>query len=118
MDKSYVGMTACYFCGEPKDVILDTRLKDSLPHKAIYDMEPCKDCEELQKQGITLMRVVDDWDGKGIPELIQWAVIKEEAIPRIFDCVDPGHTEQALAKRKAYISNEAWKMLGLPDATE
>lgn len=52
---SHVGMSDCFLCGEPKEIILDRRLKNSLPRNAVYNLEPCDKCKGMMKQGVILV---------------------------------------------------------------
>lgn len=52
---SHVGMTQCFYCGEAKDILLDNRIRNTLPRRAVYDMEPCRQCEEYMQQGVILL---------------------------------------------------------------
>jgi len=120
-DKSYVGMARCYFCGEPSTILLDRRLKDSLPHDAgVIDMQPCSKCAEYMKHGIILMSISDDTTEeqmKGpIPNPYRtggWCVVKDEAVKRIFE-----ESSKILAftleHRFAFITDSAWNLLSLP----
>ena len=50
MSKSHVGMELCFWCNEPKGILLDKNLKDTLEEKAIYNCDPCDKClEKWQK---------------------------------------------------------------------
>ena len=44
-EKSYVGMSTCFLCGEVKELVLDRRLNASLPREACYNTEPCNKCK-------------------------------------------------------------------------
>ena len=50
-DKSHVGLMVCFYCGEEFGVALDKRLQNSLPLRAIYNMEPCPKCREVLDTG-------------------------------------------------------------------
>ena len=57
-EKSYVGLSQCFFCGGDKNELLfDTRLRDSLPRKGVYNTDPCESCGELMEQGVLLIGV-------------------------------------------------------------
>ena len=47
----------CFFCGEPKDIILFGRLKNDAqaPSRVITNYEPCDKCKEKMAQGVTLI---------------------------------------------------------------
>lgn len=121
MEKSYVGMTNCYFCGEGKDILIDRRLKNSLPqYVGVLDMEPCNKCKEYMEQGIIVMSIKDDTTpeemGKGgtIPNPYRtggWVVVKEEAVKNF---LNGDMLDFALEKRFLFVVDSAWDMLGLP----
>jgi len=65
MDKSHVGMTRCFYCGEHDKILLDKRLRGTLPRDCgVVDMEPCAKCEDYMKQGIMLIEINEPKDGK------------------------------------------------------
>ena len=109
MEKSYVGMTQCFFCGEAKEVLLDRRLRNTLPHLACYDHEPCEKCKEWMKQGIILISVRKGSDQKNPYRTGGWIVINEDAFKRIFK-----DSDEALRKRIAFVEDEVWDAVGLP----
>lgn len=106
-DKSYVGMTQCFVCMEPKDILLDRRLRNTLPKLACYDKEPCDKCKEYMKQGIILISVRDGESGDNPYRTGGWIVIKEEAAHRIFKDVD-------FSRRVAFVPDSVWDTIGLP----
>lgn len=71
MDKSYVSLELCYYCNEPKGIVLDTTMADSLPRQAVFNTEPCDKCADLMEQGIMFISVRD-----GEPERLVEAKIK------------------------------------------
>lgn len=50
-DRSHVGMMVCFYCGESFGVALDRRLKDTLPQQAVYNLDPCPECEKVLTDG-------------------------------------------------------------------
>ena len=119
MEKSHVGLYQCYFCGEDIGVLLDRRLRKSLPMKAgVIDMEPCDKCKELMKQGIILLSISDKTTAEEMKGPIPnphrtggWVVIKQSAVEKLFT---GEHLNFALKHRFAFITDEAWAALGLP----
>ena len=109
-EKSHVGMTQCFFCLQPKDIILNKRLKDSLPRLACYDKEPCDKCKELMEMGIMLISVKEGSNKDNPYRTGKICVIKEEAAKKIFP--------QLGESRAAFVTDDAWKELGLPDGSE
>ena len=113
-DKHYVGMSICFLCGEPKAVLLDRRLKNSLVRSAVYDQEPCDKCKKHMKQGIILISAdPDSPDQKNPYRTGGFVVVKEEAIVRI---LGPGEfLDSVLKERVAFVPDDIWKFLGLPE---
>lgn len=59
-DKSHVGMSRCFYCNEFDKVLLDRRLRQTLPRDCgVTDMIPCSKCEDWMKQGILFISVRD-----------------------------------------------------------
>ena len=109
MEKSYVGMTQCFFCMEAKEVLLDRRLRKTLPRMAVYDHEPCDKCKDWMKQGIILISVRPGPDRENPYRTGGWVVIKEDAFKQIFK-----DSDEALRKRIAFVEDEVWDAVGLP----
>lgn len=114
-EKSYVGMTQCFWCGDTKnEILLDRRLKDSLPRKAVYDKEPCDKCRDWMTKGVILISV-DAEKSKHDPQNPYrtggMAVITDEAVTKIFDTK---MANQLKEQRVGFLEDEAWRMLGLP----
>lgn len=115
-DKSYVGMTHCFFCGEPNGLLLDRRLKPTLPRNiGVVDMTPCNECKEWMKKGIICISIADDTSEDEMKGPIpnprrtgQWAVIKEEAIRLI---INGALLEHTLKERFMFITDSAWNKL-------
>jgi len=83
-EKSYVGMLVCPICHDAKSVLLDRRLKDSLP-RMTADVKPCEKCsKKYLSRGVMLIN----------PENGNLTVIKDSAFKRIFDRQTP---EQKIA---------------------
>lgn len=114
MEKSHVGLEQCFVCGEDVGVLLDRRLKKSLPHRTCITKAPCSKCEEHMKNGIILISV-----NKTLTDNAEnpyrsggWVVIKEEAVRRI---IQPEELlEDICKKRMAFVPDDAWDALGLP----
>lgn len=59
-DKSFVGMALCFFCGELNgELLLNKRLRDTLPRRAVYDLTPCELCREHMEHGVILLGITD-----------------------------------------------------------
>jgi hypothetical protein len=117
----YPIMEVCFFCGETnKGLVLAGRqgrkiaksLGQQEVRQACFDKEPCDECKKLMEVGVMLIAVspyshdVDNPSRTG-----PMAVIKDEAIERIFD---PEAAAAAIKKRAAFVADDAWDLLGLP----
>lgn len=100
-------MTTCFFCNKSKGIMLDRRLRETLPREACYDKEPCDDCKNYMSQGIILISVKDGESGDNPYRTGGWVVIKEQAALKVFD-------KEVLEKRVCFVEDTAWEKLGLP----
>jgi len=108
-DKSYVGMFNCFFCGEAAGVLIDRRLKNTLPHNVgVINKEPCSKCVEYMKQGIILISVKNN---DSTYRTGGWWVVKEEAVRRFG--MDTKILESALKERYLFVADEVCSLLGL-----
>lgn len=57
MEKSYIGMDCCIYCGEPKGVLLDQRMRKTLDRCQATSSEPCDKCKEEMAKGFTFIVV-------------------------------------------------------------
>lgn len=106
MEKSYVGMSQCFFCGEPKEVILDRRLKNTLPRLACYDKEPCQKCKDFMSKGVMLISVANGTDKENPYRTGKVCVITVDAAKRIFNNIGEN--------KVAFVEDEVWNLLKLP----
>ena len=117
----------CFYCNGPKNEVRllgRIRSKDlgkdqdiEAPRAAVWDQQPCDRCREHMKQGIILISVRDTDIGTSNPYRTGgWAVVKEEAIRRMFGQVEEGKPllETMLKWRVAFVPDEAWDLLELP----
>ncbi len=114
MDKSYVGLSQCFFCGGNKnEIMFDRLLRNRLPHRAVYDKEPCDKCKEYMQMGIILISVKNKETDRNNPyKTGGWCVVKEDAVKRF--PFDSGSIQSMLDKRVAFLEDEVWDMIGLP----
>jgi hypothetical protein len=118
-EKSYVGMAQCFFCNEDSVILLDRRLKNSLPMRVgVIDMTPCNKCADLMKKGIILISISNDTTEEQMQGPMPnpyrtggWCVVTQDAVERAFD---GKFREFAIEKRFLFINDEAWEHLGLP----
>lgn len=59
-EKSYVGLDCCIYCGEPKGILIDRRLKPSLEKCQATDTEPCDECKAQMAKGFTFIVMNND----------------------------------------------------------
>ena len=62
-EKSHVGMTSCYYCGESLDILLHRQLRKVFPNHGnvgVQHLEPCPACKNHMKTGIILMGVDEE----------------------------------------------------------
>ena len=116
-EKSYVGLELCFFCQEACGVVLDRRLRDTLPRQATYNHEPCAQCVKWMAEGVIFISVDDQrsTDKKNPYRTGGWAVIKEEAVRRI-GIQPPELLDSILKQRVCFVTDETWDLLNLPRA--
>lgn len=118
-DKSYVGMNNCYFCGEPSEILIDRRMRNTLSRDmGVMNMNPCSKCKEYMQQGILLMSISDDTVDEDMQPPIPnpyktggWCIVKDEAVQRM---VSESMFKFASRRRFIFITDEAWDKVGLP----
>ena len=120
----------CFYCGEPKGVVLFGKLKPKTmkafadagigrgteaPHKVVLDYEPCDKCKGVLEQGIMLIGVDEELttDRKNPYRTGKICVITEESASRLFQPEEV--RDQVLEKRMAYIPKDVWEMLGIDE---
>ncbi len=109
-------LALCWYCGkETGDIILPGLLKGDAeaPHRAVWNREPCKECADWMEQGIMLISVKDGESGENPYRTGKVAVLREEAVRRMVQ--PPELAEQIIKARVAFMPDEAWRSLGLPE---
>ena len=115
-EKSHVGMSQCYFCGKVKEVMLDRRLRHSLPRQAVYNNEPCNDCKQLMEKGVMFISVSNNSKEEGEPYRTgKVCVLKDSAVERL---LSGDILKGVLKHRCAFIDDETWSAIGLPTKEE
>lgn len=121
-------LEVCFYCGEDIGVVLFGKLHTTLrssfekqgmsrdgeaPRRVAMSQTPCDKCVELMKQGVLFVSVdVSKTEDQRNPYRSGCvAVIKDEAISRMFD---EDTAKDLLEKRAAFIPDEVWDALGLP----
>lgn len=86
-------IAVCMFCGKDKGVVALGKLKGDAkaPKRAIYDYEPCEECAEKMKQGVTVIEVTKTNNGTapiqpGAWPTGRWCVISKDNAEMIFKC--------------------------------
>ena len=115
---SYVGMANCFLCNKPKHLLLDRRLKNSLPQNAVYDKEPCEDCLKWMEKGVIFIGVDEEktTDAQNPYRSGEWFVLKDDAVKRM--PFNDEMREQVLKERVCFISSEVILKLGLKEHIE
>lgn len=113
-------LSQCFYCGGDKgEIIIPGRMKDDMeaPRQAVWNMEPCDQCEHYMKQGVILIEVDEakSTDRQNPYRAGGWCVVTDEAIERII--TDPGLRDQVLQKRVAFLPTEVWDHIGLQRGT-
>jgi hypothetical protein len=83
------------------------------PRRVVVNREPCKECAEWMEKGVILishdpkLSKGDDAHRTG-----GWIVVREEVVRRMFS--PESVVEDVLAKRVAFVDDEAWDKIGFP----
>jgi len=119
MEKSYVGMANCFFCNKPSMILIDRRLRNTLPmNVGVIDMTPCSECRSYMDKGVILISIKDDTkeeDMKGPqPNPYRtggWVVMTDEAVERLFPTE---FSKAAIKMRFMFIEDSVWNHLKIP----
>ena len=106
-------LSQCFLCGGDKNEIAlmgsrANKLEDefgNLPQRAVFDKEPCEQCQEYMKQGIIL---IGSHDPKGENRTGHFMVMKDEAA---LSLLDEGFHASILKGRVCFISPEVAEMI-------
>ncbi len=112
-DKSYVGMANCFYCNKPKHILLNRRIKDTLPREAVYDKEPCDECRKHMKAGIIIISIRDGKAGDNPYRTGGWWVVKEDMIKRL---LKGKLLNDVLKRRVMFCEDTVCKRIGLKKA--
>ena len=109
----------CFFCGEPKGVLLFGRrgIEDAeAPREVCIDREPCDKCKGFMEQGIILIGVDADktTDEKNPYRDGNWCVVTEDFISRAIST--PVMRFDIMERRCAFLPGDVWDALGQPKA--
>lgn len=115
-EKSFVGMSNCFICGEVKELLLDRRLKPSLPQSAVYNKEPCDKCKKIMKVGILFVGVkngeYEKAEDKNNPYRTGQIIgIKEDAFMQM--PINKELKQEIFKKRLCYMEEDVLKQMGL-----
>lgn len=113
-----VALIKCWFCGEDKGLIMNSRLTPKAAkavkecHGKVIDLEPCEGCKKLMEQGVMLFEIETvPADPSQLPERTgRMAVVKDSAFDNF---PDEGFKKQVLDRRFGFIQKELWGQMGL-----
>ena len=117
----------CFFCGKQKNEIVLTgrrskrnergRVVDNdvaMPMSGlVFNREPCDECRKLMELGVILISV-DESKSDDLANPYRtggWAVVKDVALKSV---QPKSLRDYILAKRVAFVPDDAWDKLGLP----
>jgi len=113
MEKSHVGVSNCFFCGETKEILLQKQFRKILPSSAVYNKEPCDKCKKYMKQGIILISIRNgETDMTNPYRTGMITVVTTETIEKIITSENLKQT--ILKERVAFVPDDAWDAIGLP----
>ncbi len=112
----------CFWCGEAHGVaLLGYNRGKEAPRSMVSSYDPCKKCEGVMEQGITLVEASHHplLDGQpalqpGVYPTGSWSVVTEDAARRAFT---PDVIDAVLQYRKAFVSPDTYAALGLKGTT-
>lgn len=110
-NKSYVGMANCFYCNEPKEILLNKRLKNNLPREAVYDKVPCDKCKGYMEIGIIIISTRDGESGDNPYRTGGWWVVKDDMIKRLIN--DKKLVNDILKRRVLFIEDSVADEIGL-----
>lgn len=113
-------IAVCFYCGEDTgEIILAGLMRGGhdpeAPRQAVWNRVPCDKCKALMAQGVMLIEADDakTTDPQNPYRTGHMTVIKEEAVRRLFKA---DAAEGLLKSRVAFLSIEAWDLMGIPRA--
>ena len=115
--KSHVGIELCWYCGKDKGIILDRRMRKSLPMQAVYNHEPCPECAENMQQGIMIIEVRDGEKEKNPDDAYRTGrlfIVNEEAFLNCLNKEAKELGEQIVKARFVLIEQHVCLSMGLP----
>ena len=107
-EKSHVGMGVCFYCGEPDGtVLLDRRLRPTLPRYSVHTIDPCPACRERFKDHILLVEVTNEDKPTGF-----WCTApRDELLPAL---TSEELRNSIAADGMAKVLADEWDAMGLP----
>lgn len=111
-------VTHCFFCQKAVGVALFGRLPGDAeaPHAVALDHEPCDECKLVMSKGVILISVDETKSAGDLTNPYRtggWCAVSEDFIRRVLENATELR-DTVLAKRIAFIPDDAWDMLGLP----
>jgi len=115
LNKDFVGMSTCFFCGEVKELVLNTRLKKTFPYSACYNKEPCDKCKKVMEKGVLFIGVRDGEQDKENPYRTGQIIgLKDEVVKKI---IQEPLLNEVLKKRVCFVEEKVLKEIGLISKT-
>lgn len=116
-----VALIKCWFCGEDKGIIMNSRLTKEDAQQVrdcngkVIDLEPCDNCKKLMEQGVMLFEITKTPDDpKELPERTgRIAVVRDSAFENF---PDKDFANQVIKRRYGFIQREFWDAIGLGEA--
>ena len=84
-------LTLCFWCGKSKGIALLGQLPNDAeaPKEAVFDYEPCDECQSMWKQGVPILEVTSTPIRKNLPAINKepvayptgrWVVVNPKAL--------------------------------------
>ena len=108
-------LAVCFYCGKDSGtIVLPGRMKGDAeaPRRAVWGMEPCKECAGYMAQGIILISVRSGPPDRNPYRTGGWVVVRDEAVRRMITTQEL--LAQVLKCRWAFVPDDAWNLVGLP----
>lgn len=98
----------CFFCGDDKGVVLfGASCKEEAPRSVVINHEPCKNCQDMLRQGTMLIECRDGEKGDNPYRTGRLWVVKDEAAKRMKIEGKIAFIEESMAKHMGFHDAEA-----------
>lgn len=102
-DKSHVGMGNCIMCLEPAIILLDKRLRKTLPREQVVP-ELCNECKEKVKNGYALIKAKNDKEGIQLNGT--YVVVLDSFASKLMKDMEEKHIEHFKSERWTLVEAE------------